>query len=209
MRWLAPLSLLALSTACGPATASLIDPTELDEDDAPQDTAVEADTDTDSDTDVDTDTDTDSDVDTDTEPPGPLTWTGTRDYVFYNWQGDETCQDTLPETGVEVTDDPDYADAVASCATCDHVFLITVTPDVLCDGQLQWGGIPVTSPAYRGLWFLGGDDANVVDIRRGRGGSYSAETLAEGTFSAPLLEYAYERDPTGYSYDVEATATIE
>lgn len=127
----------------------------------------------------------------------PVRWVGERAFTF-DW-----CEDTVSEAGVEITADPEWADAVSTCGQCQQVFLVEMSPESLCQGV-----VPLETPAIRGL-IWGEHGADIYAISEADGG-WSRALLAEARrVGSTGLEYHYSDALWGSVYDVQGTATIE
>ena len=177
--------LLVLLSGCGPANAVIADS---------------------SDTDVVVDTDVDTEPDTDSAPPPPdASWEGEREFWFPSILG-APCDAEVDEIGVAVTDDPDWAEAVAACTGCDDVYLVEVAPGAICPEQVPGGqGFQVPSPILRGLDFHGAA-VTIYDLGR-QFGAYVPRELAVGVRSGDVITYEYEGSIFGAAYT--ATGYVE
>lgn len=135
---------LVLAVGCGPATAVLVDGDALDDTALPDGDSSDAGTDGTNGTDVDPDT-----VEPDTDAPVEYFWEGTRDFTFQQGQFG-ICEDTLIETGENVTDDPEFSEARQACPTCNFIFLVEMDKDFLCPQQ-GFSGYAVATPTLRGV----------------------------------------------------------
>ncbi len=156
-------------------------------------------------TDIDTDVDTDADTEPDTEP-APFVWAGERNFTFYTWFGE--CEDTLIETGIEVTNDPDAQDAAAACPQCRRLFWVEMDKDSLCEGN-NFRGFPVASPVLRGIEFPGGSDHVLYSIGQRDNGSWVAFELASGELAGDTYEYEYDGSVSNVEYDVEGEYVLQ
>lgn len=142
---------------------------------------------------VDTDPDTDTDTETDTEPPGPLTWSGTREFAF-----ESGCDDSVDEDGVQIlaeTADDTELQALDLCGNCDWVFRIQVSPDRICDGY-----VPIATEVFRGVQDMG-DRVRIYNLVDEGGGRWSRYDLAIGKWeNSDQTELGYEYDGTYYNY---------
>ena len=182
MRIVLPV-LLTLLTACDPASAVLLDGDALD-DTADPDVGSD-DTGRDG-TEVDPDSEIEPDTEPDTEPP-PLTWTGTRTFTFDEFDG--TCVDVLEESGIDVTDDPEFADARAACPVCNHIFLVTMDKEFLCP-RPNFQGYGVATPTLRGIGAPGGDPVTAYFARLDNAGEWGEFPEVDGSWSN--FEYSYQ-----------------
>ena len=199
MRSLLLMSLVLVS-ACAPATAVLLDGDALDDTASIDTNDPGADTDT---SDVDTDT---SDVDTDTEAdttPQVYTWSGERGFTFEEFNG--SCTDTLVETGMDITNDPEWAEYRAGCSSCNLVFLVTMDQDHLC-ARGGFDGYGIQSPALRGI----GESNGQLILYFGRmddPSDWSILAEPEGGWSG--FEYEYDgRTRFGNEYQVEGSGSL-
>jgi hypothetical protein len=179
---------------CAPVEAVVSDEPPGDTDPA-GDADTDADSDSDADTDTDTDTDTDADTDADTYP---LQWYGERRFVF-----DAGCDDTVYEEGIEVTKEPDFADARALCSSCEHIFYVQASPERICDGY-----VPIATEIVRGVDY-GSLGAAVYRIDWD-GDGWQLTKLADADVRGDGLsvDYTYTGDVSGYAYEVEGFAEI-
>ena len=156
------------------------------------------------DTDVtgDADTDADSDSDSDTEPPGPLTWTGARQFAF-----DVGCEDSVEESGeqiVDAADDPRFDDVLGLCDECDAVFRIDVSPESICDGY-----VPISQEVFRGIAY-DGERVRIYNLFQEGNGRWSRVDLALGEAdSTGGITYDYEGAYYNYGYVVDGKAIIK
>jgi len=206
MRLFAITTALILSIGCRPAAGVLIDDETID--DGVTDPTDDGTTDpTDDGTTDPNDTDP-----ADTEPPEPeiATWEGEREFEFGGEWGDWGCEDTLTETGVEVTGDPSFANAVDACPICDHVFEVDVAEEALCPGEFDWyeDGIPVAQHVFRGLAIGNGGNVIMYSITEDDDGAWHREELAEGELVGVELEYWYGGTIYGAPYEVLGGATL-
>lgn len=203
-----PLFLAAFTIGCAPVDAMFLTPEGAPIEDAGELTDSEADADTDADADADADSDADADADADTEPadPYPRSWTGTRAFDFEFPGGG--CQETVDEEGVEITRNPDAADAVEACPECDHVFLIEVNPGQICDF------IGIAPEIVRGVQFRQDGSVRLYRISYEDGGwgsdeGWFADPLADAELNGSKLTYSYDGNYYGSDYTVDGSVTVE
>ena len=188
---------LVLAVGCGPATAVLVDGNALDDTANPDDDTSDTGTDdpegTDG-TDVDPDT-----VEPDTEAPIEYFWEGIRDFTF-DYRQQEDCEDFLIETGVNVTEDPQYADALAGCPECDYIFLVEMNKDALCENG-RFDGFPVATPTLRGVSANGG--TRVYGARLEDPSSWFEFPNVGGDWGG--VTYQYEGTANAFGFDIPFT----
>jgi len=125
----------------------------------------------------------------DTGNPQPQAWVATLALrsVTGTW-----CHESVTETGIELTWEPDFAADLAACPGCDRLFLVcTETLDV-CGGVVRLPG-----PNIRGVAFTG-DRADVYDLRDG-----SWTYLGSGWHRGPSFSYIYENEGLEFTGIVE------
>lgn len=194
MRGWAWLSVV-LFAGCGPVEAVLTDPADIGSPD------TNADADTDSDSDSDADSDADTDADTEPQMPEGMHWAGTRHFVF---SGD-ACTEDVVETGVNITLDPQWADAVASCGQCDAVFLVDMDKDRICTV------VPLAQQVLRGIQWTAPDFSTAMVYRidyDDQSQIFRPSEIAPATALGNALSYAYQGEFQNWDFDVTATATI-
>ena len=193
--------LFALTLACDPATAVLLDGDALD-DTADADSSDPRDPDSDI-----VDPDTDVDTEPDTEPP-PLQWNGERTFTFEQF-GDD-CTDTLIESGPEVTNQPDFAFALDQCPECERIFYVNMDKDTLCATQF-FEGYPVATPVMRGI--ATGADGNVRVFYGMFANEVDWNEFGDVSGSQDDFEYDYQgvARVRGFNvdYQVEASGSVD
>ncbi len=179
------------SFACDAPSAAItnLDGSELGDDDD--------DDDDDDDVGTGTGTGTSGTGTTPTEPDAyPRSWQGERELTFeYGW-----CQDTIYGEGIEVTQEPNWADALAACPECDEIYDVGHTPDRICQGQVAVG-----NESVKGLNRAMG---TIYEIKRTDQGFFAVE-LSEGTWADDTLEYWYEVQEGWDYYEVDGWVTAE
>ncbi len=163
--------------------------------------------DTQTDTQTDTPPDTTEETPTDTGAPEteeevdryPRTWTGTRLVVFEGY-----CDDTIYESGEEITENEDYARILSACEGCGQLYVVNNDPSSICYGQ-----VGVSDFNYRGLIYREEGEVEVVGISEDDGGSWAATSLGVGVMSEGSLSYEYGGSYYGYDYEIYGEITIE
>ncbi|MFT6158826.1 MAG: hypothetical protein ACJAZO_000173 [Myxococcota bacterium] len=185
---------LILTVGCGPATAVLVDGDALDDTAVADDDSSDTGTDGPDGTDVDPDT-----VEPDTDAPIEYFWEGVRDFTFdFGPQGE--CEDTLVESGQDVTDDPDFAEARAACPECNYIFLVEMDKDSLCEGR-GFQGFPVATPTLRAVGADGG--ARVFGARLDTPNEWFEFQDVDGGWGG--FTYQYEGSARAFGFDVPFT----
>jgi len=123
----------------------------------------------------------------------PRSWSGERNF-FFDW-----CEDTIFGDGVEVTQDEDYADALAACPECDEIYAVDHSPETIC-----FGYISVNQFSIRGVNRTTGAIYDIKDD-----GGFEANELATGDWDGNTLEYNYVVDDGWGDYEVDGWATAE
>ncbi len=190
---------LVLAVGCGPATAVLVDGDALDDTANPDDDTSDNGTDG---TDVDPDT-----VEPDTDVPIEYFWQGVRDFTFDLGPRGE-CEDTLVESGENVTDDPEFAEARAACPQCNFIFLVDMDKDALCPGD-RFDGFAVATPTLRGVGADGG--TRLYGARLDDPTDWFEFGEVDGGWGGFTYQYEGTVNPFGFDipYTVEASGAVQ
>jgi len=141
------------------------------------------------------------------DPGTPLVWEGRRDVVFQQITG--ACEDTLTETGEDVTDDPLWSDVLGACPGCDKLFWVQVDRETLCAAPaVGFGGYPVDQQVIRGVEDTGGGAFVLWNLGQTSPGQWERRELARGTRDGNALRYAYDGQVWGVDYAVSGRALL-
>lgn len=150
----------------------------------------------------DTSTDTGGSSGGDPTPTGPLRWDGKRAFQIPGDWGSEGCTEEVSEAGEDVSADPDWADAVATCTSCDAVFRLTVSPDTIC------GSIPIATEIFRGIEYRSSTSVRIYRIEQSYWGGWNREVIADGVYLGENIVYAYDGNYYGRRFHVEGATRV-
>jgi len=182
---------LAGSYACTAPSATItnMDGSEFGDDDDDDDVVGD-----DDDDDVVGDDDDDDD---DVPDPYPRSWDGERVLTFENnW-----CEDSIFGTGIEVTREAEWADALAACPQCDEIYSLTHSPDRICDNDIEVGNESVKG--------VNRNTGALYQLSQRGDQPWEVEELATGAWDETTLEYWYEVNEGWTYYEVDGWVTAE